>query len=104
MQKDAEIKRAAEIMKVMGNKTAIKIVCVLLTSQKGRAEICRIISEGTVTVCQQVARLHAAGIIDLVKINGRSRPVCKIRDDVYDLAAIIIEQALKAAHQKWRNI
>jgi len=86
----SKIEDMAAILKAIHNPCAIKIVMLLLTSEKRICELSKLSSMNQVVICHQIKRLQKAGIVQVEKKNSRNS-VCSITGRPREGMAMILQ-------------
>jgi DNA-binding transcriptional ArsR family regulator len=66
----SDIKKISKILNAIQSPNALKILFLLITSDKRMCEISRISDQSNVTICQHVSKLKKANLIKPIKKNS----------------------------------
>jgi predicted transcriptional regulator len=86
---DSNARQASKMLKAICNPNALRILQLLMTSEKRISEISRLSNQSTPNVCQHVAKMQRAGILKIQHTN-HSRSVIRIADQPREGLRVIL--------------
>jgi DNA-binding transcriptional ArsR family regulator len=87
---DNNIRQVSKMLKSICNPTALRILHLLMTSEKRISEISRISNQSTPNVCQHISKMQRAGILSIDHVN-HSRSMIRVSEQSREGLRVILQ-------------
>jgi DNA-binding IscR family transcriptional regulator len=89
----AQTKKTAAVFRILQNTLNIRILTLLMTSEKTQATLAKLTETNVVYISQQVRKLQKANLIQMVKPQGCKRFTCFLNERHRVEIALLLENA-----------